>query len=74
MAGGASAGLPVGWAWRRLSGDQPRGTSTVRASPATGPDGSANPIQKANSAGNSARTAPALPQQPPRRELDHADQ
>ena len=74
MAGGASAGLPVGWAWRLLSDDQPRGTSTVRASPAMGPDGSANPIQKANSAGNSASTVPALPQQPPRRELGHADQ
>jgi len=61
MAGGEGAGLPAAWARRRLSDDQLARTSTVLASPITGPSGSAKPIQKAKSAGNSAsaNTTPA---------------
>ena len=52
-------GLPGGWARRARSDGQPSKTSTVRASPTGGPTGSANPIQKANSSGNNARTSTA---------------
>jgi hypothetical protein len=60
---------------RRLSDDQPSRTSTVRVSPITGPNGSANPIQNANSSGNSASArSPVLPQEPPGNEFCHGDQ
>src|SRR5262249_57246620 len=56
VTGVQTCALPI---WRRVSDDQPSRISAVRASPAGGPSGSANPIQKANSTGNSASASAA---------------